>query len=498
MDICTQAQDRAHRIGQTKEVHIYRLVTQHTIEENILLKAQQKRKLDMLVMDKGHFDSSQLFRHGDEAKALLEPADTGKLFSTGGLRDILGAELEEEAAAAEAPVDAKALSVEDMEKAMITLEDDDDVKALRGAQKEAQDELREFDESIEIRNRSGSDDEDEDDDKQPADSQAKNSGKEPSTAVKGDEQKKSEVDLEKEIEAWQDNSGVDFATLTAALGPAERYSLKFRQEIDPYYSVYAVTEYNQNIDSANEGAQEIDYAAIEREKALEEHMAFENGDLLGTFPQPDDLIRQRALYHREKCRLRAAKMRRQFTGEAWEMRKDVVSGHPFWYNMDTGEAVWDRPRVLEELESYVRAVEKRFEAMPMRALQHVMEFLLPYPDRMRCALVSKHWKAAATCPSFVKHVYPVELGAYTREDSKIEANHFRCISDALAHALPGDTIGRFLACVASAMEILPLTAHFSPQNLATATTGSTRKLFTFMYQCGSLVTSTIPRTSRWK
>ena len=36
-----QAQDRAHRIGQTRDVHIYRLVTAHTIEENILNKANQ-------------------------------------------------------------------------------------------------------------------------------------------------------------------------------------------------------------------------------------------------------------------------------------------------------------------------------------------------------------------------------------------------------------------------------------------------------------------------
>jgi len=33
-----QAQDRCHRIGQTRTVHIYRLVTRHTIEENILKK----------------------------------------------------------------------------------------------------------------------------------------------------------------------------------------------------------------------------------------------------------------------------------------------------------------------------------------------------------------------------------------------------------------------------------------------------------------------------
>ena len=33
MDI--QAQDRAHRIGQTKPVYVYRLITEHSVEENI-------------------------------------------------------------------------------------------------------------------------------------------------------------------------------------------------------------------------------------------------------------------------------------------------------------------------------------------------------------------------------------------------------------------------------------------------------------------------------
>ena len=37
-----QAQDRCHRIGQTRDVHIYRLISQHTVEENIFKKAQQK------------------------------------------------------------------------------------------------------------------------------------------------------------------------------------------------------------------------------------------------------------------------------------------------------------------------------------------------------------------------------------------------------------------------------------------------------------------------
>jgi len=38
-----QAQDRSHRIGQTREVHIYRLISEHTIEENILKKSKSKK-----------------------------------------------------------------------------------------------------------------------------------------------------------------------------------------------------------------------------------------------------------------------------------------------------------------------------------------------------------------------------------------------------------------------------------------------------------------------
>jgi len=34
-----QAQDRCHRIGQTRTVHIYRLITLSTIEENIFKKS---------------------------------------------------------------------------------------------------------------------------------------------------------------------------------------------------------------------------------------------------------------------------------------------------------------------------------------------------------------------------------------------------------------------------------------------------------------------------
>ncbi|KAI9264208.1 SNF2 family N-terminal domain-containing protein [Phascolomyces articulosus] len=51
-----QAQDRAHRIGQTKEVRIFRLITENSIEENILARAQYKLDIDGKVIQAGKFD----------------------------------------------------------------------------------------------------------------------------------------------------------------------------------------------------------------------------------------------------------------------------------------------------------------------------------------------------------------------------------------------------------------------------------------------------------
>ncbi|AOA65042.1 SWR1 complex ATPase [Komagataella phaffii CBS 7435] len=50
-----QCQDRCHRIGQTRDVHIYRFVSEYTIESNILKKANQKRQLDNVIIQEGDF-----------------------------------------------------------------------------------------------------------------------------------------------------------------------------------------------------------------------------------------------------------------------------------------------------------------------------------------------------------------------------------------------------------------------------------------------------------
>ena len=49
-----QAEDRAHRIGQTKVVQVYKLVTENAIDEKILERAQQKLQLDKMVIQNGN------------------------------------------------------------------------------------------------------------------------------------------------------------------------------------------------------------------------------------------------------------------------------------------------------------------------------------------------------------------------------------------------------------------------------------------------------------
>uniref|UniRef100_A0A915IUY1 Uncharacterized protein n=1 Tax=Romanomermis culicivorax TaxID=13658 RepID=A0A915IUY1_ROMCU len=51
-----QAQDRAHRIGQQREVRVLRLMTVNSIEERILAAARYKSKVDAQVIQAGLFD----------------------------------------------------------------------------------------------------------------------------------------------------------------------------------------------------------------------------------------------------------------------------------------------------------------------------------------------------------------------------------------------------------------------------------------------------------
>ncbi|XP_074578356.1 chromatin-remodeling ATPase INO80 [Curcuma longa] len=68
-----QAMDRAHRLGQTKEVTVYRLICKETVEEKILQRASQKNTVQQLVMTGGHVQGDNL-KPEDVVSLLLDDA----------------------------------------------------------------------------------------------------------------------------------------------------------------------------------------------------------------------------------------------------------------------------------------------------------------------------------------------------------------------------------------------------------------------------------------
>ncbi|KAN0122280.1 SNF2 family N-terminal domain containing protein [Hyaloscypha variabilis] len=129
-----QCQDRCHRIGQTRDVHIYRLVSEHTIEANILRKANQKRMLDDVVIQEGEF--------------------TTDYFNKMSVQDVLGDEstLMDGDAAANAAMDrvlGGPNNDQDVSRVLAQAEDKEDVAAARVAEREiVQTDAADFDENI--------------------------------------------------------------------------------------------------------------------------------------------------------------------------------------------------------------------------------------------------------------------------------------------------------------------------------------------------------------
>ncbi|KAI8145196.1 SNF2 family N-terminal domain-containing protein [Fennellomyces sp. T-0311] len=67
-----QAMDRAHRIGQTKQVRVFRFVTENAIEEKVLERAAQKLRLDQLVIQQGRMQQSQKAASKDELLTMIQ------------------------------------------------------------------------------------------------------------------------------------------------------------------------------------------------------------------------------------------------------------------------------------------------------------------------------------------------------------------------------------------------------------------------------------------
>eukprot|EP00817_Percolomonadidae_sp_ATCC50343_P000805 CAMPEP_0117431254 /NCGR_PEP_ID=MMETSP0758-20121206/10796_1 /TAXON_ID=63605 /ORGANISM="Percolomonas cosmopolitus, Strain AE-1 (ATCC 50343)" /LENGTH=294 /DNA_ID=CAMNT_0005220095 /DNA_START=1429 /DNA_END=2310 /DNA_ORIENTATION=+ len=127
-----QAQDRCHRIGQTRDVRIYRLITQNSIEERILQKSREKMAINRRVIADGGFNLD-----------FFKKLNVKDFFSrSGSKQESYLSTLERE------NVDVENMSQRDLERMMSSNEDRDDVTALRKARFEelsqTEDEITRF------------------------------------------------------------------------------------------------------------------------------------------------------------------------------------------------------------------------------------------------------------------------------------------------------------------------------------------------------------------
>ena len=324
-----QAQDRAHRIGQTRDVHIYRLVSEHTVEENILKKAQQKKQLDFLVMSEGQF--------------------TTDFYSKANLRALVGV-----SSAVTTPDEEEDETDNNVEDAMAKLEDDADVEAMRGAKQELLNDQNEFNDENPMVN------EDEVE----------------------DQEKKFEREQEQQLEKWKQS--VSLTRFEDSLRPIERLALHFRQTIDPLFHYVPIAD-----STADEPKEiELEIEEIEAEKLAEEQLQLKQGDCIAVTGKIQDAEltykRKRIAFHRER-------KRRQMTGEAWQQRIDVKSNYYFYYNTDTREAVWEKPLILAKNDEYVLSKSLGYSGFTPDLLLRIAAYLSPYPDRFHLPLVCKRY-----------------------------------------------------------------------------------------------------------
>lgn len=154
-----QAQDRCHRIGQTRDVYIYRLICEDTIEERIFKKAKQKQKLGFLAIEEGNFNTSgftmkrnaiqELFDLEPNSDATEERRNVGN--HDGGDEFM---EIDQTTETNSKPPEMSKAQFIKLEQALREGEaqagESLDVDAIKVAEADVETELREFDENIPI------------------------------------------------------------------------------------------------------------------------------------------------------------------------------------------------------------------------------------------------------------------------------------------------------------------------------------------------------------
>jgi SNF2 family DNA or RNA helicase len=129
-----QAQDRCHRIGQTRLVTIYRLVSEHTVEERILKKSRERKMLNNIVIRAGNFGAiGDVGTTGSGTSAAAEAGEAMNALSHRVSIRSFFHDFDEDAEVVSQMPDA---TEDELAQAMVAVEDREDAVALARARRE--------------------------------------------------------------------------------------------------------------------------------------------------------------------------------------------------------------------------------------------------------------------------------------------------------------------------------------------------------------------------
>lgn len=429
-----QAQDRAHRIGQTRDVHIYRLITESTIEENILLKNRQKKKLDVLVMNQGNFQQDTL---------MLKSAEYNQNNSNDQLLSAYDKVIGSNGSQPEA-------------SALLQYEDAEDVQMLQRTTKEMSEELQEFDEKNVVQTDKDADDE-------AAEEEARDGSTKASSEVDKASQQTAliandEKAVEEEFNSFLTTHGnTTFEIIQSQLSAVDRYAMQFRTVCEPFYSIYFVNfahKTQELLMESNSSALNIE--EIEAKKEAEEMQAITNGDIIASFSKKGGfsnapliqmdtmkLIRQVRKWRRWYIQERRKKVLQykldKLLGKDWVMhsytnvgatKRQAASVVTYYHNTVTNEISYSKPKILEINEEYADAVKRKFNRIPNKALLVILSYLPRHPEHTAVLpLVNRHFYAAVHDSVFVCKVLSIENSNNYEQSSSSKLKRERLFLD---------------------------------------------------------------------
>ncbi|MCJ8738507.1 hypothetical protein PDJAM_G00036680 [Pangasius djambal] len=263
-----QAQDRCHRIGQTRDVHIYRLISERTVEENILKKANQKRMLGDMAIEGGNFTT-----------AFFKQQTIRELF------DVYEGEKKEAESSVPPSDDEETINKQQttiLEQALCRAEDEEDIVAASQAKAEQVAELAEFNENI------------------PLDD--------------GESRDQEEEELSKAEQ--------EIAALVEQLTPIERYAMNFLEASLEDICKEELKQAEEQVEAARKG---LDQA---KEEGLKLHQSSDNDDDDSMPHTPEEHPpARRTRRHREKG-APSTRVSGRLRGTPAKMDDDMPTTHP--------------------------------------------------------------------------------------------------------------------------------------------------------------------------